>query len=343
MATGFLPAVEQRLRKHLSYPVSAVQNIMDHVLAGRGKRLRPLLCISAAACSGPPSPAALDVACAVEMVHTASLIHDDIIDRANVRRRMPSVNNLWGNHTAVLAGDLILARALEILIPHAATGVLNVVSQAVVDMCSSEIEQGEARFDTSVSEQRYLARIGGKTASLLKAACAGGALVSGASGALLERLGQFGYCLGLAFQISDDILDFVGDPDDLGKPVCSDLRQGIMTLPPIYLLAHPDRGPYLRESIEKRLVSRRLARIRRDLEATGSLAGAVDKATFFASEARKCVSSIPAQEARAPFLAVVSMLEQRLEGRLSDRQMLAAVGGGSEPATLPETATEETH
>ena len=316
---------------------------MDHVLAGRGKRLRPLLCISAAACSGPPGPAALDVACAVEMVHTASLIHDDIIDRAGVRRGMPSVNRIWGNHAAVLAGDLILARALEILIPHASTGVLNMVSQAVVDMCSSEIEQGRACFDTSVSEQLYLARIGGKTASLLKAACAGGALVSGASGTLLERLSQFGYCLGLAFQISDDILDFVGDPDDLGKPVCSDLRQGIITLPPIYLLAHPDRGPYLRESIEKRLVSRRLARIRRDLEVTGSLARAVDKASFFASEARKCATSIPAQEARAPFLAAVSMLEQRLEGRLSGRQMLAAVGAGSESAALSEAAAEETH
>lgn len=367
LPTHLLPAVEQRLRKHLSYPVSAVQAIMDHVLTGRGKRLRPLLCLSAAGCAGPPGPEALDVACAVEMVHTASLIHDDIIDRARVRRGMPSVNRIWGNRAAVLAGDLILARALEILIPHSATGVLSVVSQAIVAMCASEIEQGDSCFDPSVSEEGYLARIGGKTASLLKAACMGGALVSGAPKPLVEQLGRFGYCLGIAFQISDDILDFTGDPDDLGKPVCSDLRQGVLTLPCIYLLAHPERGPYLRESIQKRLVSQRLARIRRDLDETGSLASAIEKAMSFVAGARECADALHDQETRVPFSAVVSMLELRLEGRLSDRQVLAAVGaaGGAglepagpttsvtageivpspalKPAASPEPAAEKSH
>jgi len=339
LPTRFLPEIEQRLHKCLSHPVSAVQAIMNHVLAGHGKRLRPLLCLAAAGCSGPPGPAALDVACAVELVHTASLIHDDIIDKSRLRRGMPSVHRIWGSQTAVLAGDLILARALEMLTPYSATGVLDVVSKAVVEMCASEIDQGNSCFDTSVSEEDYLARIGGKTASLLRAACTGGALVSGAAARIVKQLGKFGYFLGLAFQISDDILDFTGDPDDLGKPVCSDLKQGVLTLPSIYLLAHPERGPYLRESIEKRLVSRRLARIRRDLDDTGAIAGALQKASSFAASARECASAVPGREARAPLLAAVFMLEQRLAGHLSDRHVLAAVGAASgaglKPAALP--------
>ncbi len=339
LPSRFLPAIEQRLHKYLSHPVTAVQAIMDHVLAGRGKRLRPLLCLAAAGCSGPPGPEALDVACAVELVHTASLIHDDIIDKSRLRRGMASVYRIWGSQAAVLAGDLILARALEMLIPHSATGVLNVVSGAVVEMCASEIDQGSSCFDPSISEEGYLARIGGKTASLLSAACMGGAMVSGATARIAEQLGRFGYLLGLAFQISDDVLDFTGDPDDLGKPVCSDLKQGVLTLPCIYLLAHPERGPYLRESIEKRLVSRRLARIRRDLDDTGAIAGAVRKASSLAAGARECVTVIPGREARAPLLAAVSMLEQRLAGHLSDREVLAAVGAaagaGLKPAALP--------
>ncbi len=134
------------------------------------------------------------------------------------------------------------------------------------------------------------------------------------------------------------LLDFTGDPDDLGKTVCSDLRQGVLTLPCIYLLPHPERGPYLRESIEKRLVSRRLARIRRDLDDTGAIAGAVQKASSLAAGARECVDVIPEREARAPLLTAVSMLEERLAGHLSDRQMLSAVGaatsGDLKPAAL---------
>ena len=339
----YLPLIEERLKLATKSACPSVQTVMDHLWSARGKRLRPLLCIASAMCFGDVTDAVLDVACAIELVHAASLVHDDIIDGSRLRRGIPTVNALWGGRIAVLTGDVLLARALTILTPYATVGVMETVSRAVSRMCESEIEQEQSAFDTGVSEEQYLRRIEGKTAALLEAACLVGASVSGAPAILLQHCGHFGRSLGIAFQIADDILDFTGDSGDLGKPVCSDLRQGIVTLPAIYLLADCKRGSYLVETIMRRLVGKRIRRILRDLVDTGALARSAERGIVQLDSAREHLSNLPGAGARVALGAALGLIEDRLWGKERERQVLLSLAGGLHAAGRPQSAAEQGH
>jgi heptaprenyl diphosphate synthase len=230
-----LQAVEDRLQEMASDEAEALGIYSGHLIRAGGKRLRPLLVIL---CSGIEDPACqplIDIATAAELIHTASLIHDDILDRSDTRRGVPTVNHLWGNHTAVLAGDLLFATAFGLLARGHCPGALAAMTAAIRDMCQAEIEQKEAVFQFSVTEDMYLSRIEKKTASLLAACCSAGALAGGLGPEAADSLAAYGRDLGLCYQITDDLLDFTGDSNTLGKPSDSDLVQGILTLPVIYL------------------------------------------------------------------------------------------------------------
>jgi heptaprenyl diphosphate synthase len=231
-----LQVVENRLQEMASDQAGALGVYAGHLIRAGGKRLRPQLVIL---CSGIDDPACqplIDIAAAAELIHTASLIHDDILDQTDTRRGVPTVNHLWGNHTAVLAGDLLFATAFGLLARSRCSGALCVMTAAIRDMCQAEIEQKEALFQFSVTEDMYLSRIEKKTASLLAACCSAGALAGGLAPEAADSLAAYGRNLGLCFQITDDLLDFTGDSNTLGKPSGSDLVQGILTLPVIYLL-----------------------------------------------------------------------------------------------------------
>jgi octaprenyl-diphosphate synthase len=233
-----LGALERILRTELSSDDPFVGELVSHVLMTQGKMIRPaLVCLSALACGGG-SEARLAIAGAVEMIHVASLVHDDVIDAAQMRRGQASVNAVWGNQVAVLLGDYLFSKAFYMLSRLRDTETAAVMAGATVRMSQAEIKQIKYGNRPHTDEAIYFDIIEGKTAQLMRAACRCGALTAGASEALTAALSAFGLEWGMAFQITDDALDLTATPDRLGKPIGSDIQTGKVTLPIIHALAH---------------------------------------------------------------------------------------------------------
>ncbi|HEV2357963.1 MAG TPA: polyprenyl synthetase family protein [bacterium] len=247
-----LEALERLFRAELSSEDAFIGELVTHVLTTRGKMLRPaLVCLSAKA-TGGGSAARLGVAAAVELIHVASLIHDDVIDAADRRRGLASVNAVWGNQVAVLLGDYLFSKAFHILARLRADDVAAAMAAATVRMAQAEIKQIKYGNTAHTDEAVYFDIIDGKTAALTSAACRCGALTAGARAESAEALGAFGLEWGMAFQITDDTLDVTASADHLGKPIGSDIQTGKVTLPVIYALRdapEPD-GRRLREILD---------------------------------------------------------------------------------------------
>ncbi len=237
-----LQLVEERLAESASSSMGQVtKNLSHHLLKRGGKRLRPLLVVLSASFGPYSQEALLDTAVAAELIHTASLIHDDIIDESGERRGKQSINKMWGNKWAVLTGDHLFARAFSLLTKHASLGVLEPMTKAISLMCEGEIEQLERSKEREIPDEIiYIDYINKKTASFLAACCLAGARVCSLGKQETLALENYGLHLGLAFQIIDDVFDLLPiDNKKLGKPIGSDLRQGIITLPLLYLLKDP--------------------------------------------------------------------------------------------------------
>ena len=289
-----LERVEEELQRIAAAAGGVLGDLAGHIFAAGGKRLRPRLVILGAGTAPPAPEAVVDVALAAELVHTASLVHDDVIDDAHTRRGRATVNERWGNRTAVLAGDFLFARAFDLLARHRQYGVVELMTGAIAAMCQGEIEQAGSLFDCNITEDAYLARIRKKTACLFGACCRAGAALSAAAPPLLRHFYAFGVELGLAFQITDDILDLSADPVSLGKPVGNDLAQGVLTLPVIRALQDGYYGPRLRRAIERRrLTPAELDLVREALEVTGALAYAYRVAAGHLAAARRHLEAIP--------------------------------------------------
>lgn len=230
----------------------SVRDICFHILNAGGKRIRPLLVWHSGLMFGPESEELKRTAVAVELIHMASLIHDDIIDGAEFRRNRPTVQKQWGSHRAVLGGDYLFAKAFGVLADSGLVKPLGIMVQAIQDMCQGEILQDEDQFNFKVSLERYYDRITKKTAVLLEASCKAGALVAGATELQAASFGLFGLNLGLAFQIIDDILDLCGDERKMGKPKYTDLIKGNLTLPIILLMEEPRYQGWLMEIFKER-------------------------------------------------------------------------------------------
>ena len=214
-----------------------VENIAQHLLKSGGKRLRPALCIlSARAGKKFDLEKTLPIAAALELIHTASLVHDDVIDESQLRRGRKTTNALFGNQSAILSGDFLFARAFKLISARDyGTRVSMKLAELVEDLSVGEITQDRFEFQI-VDESKYLERIEKKTAGFLSTACELGAIVSEMDEIDLQKLSSYGKFIGLAFQITDDILDIIGDEKNLGKKAGADLKQGIITLPVIYAL-----------------------------------------------------------------------------------------------------------
>jgi octaprenyl-diphosphate synthase len=241
---GDLDALERLFRAELSSDDPFVGELVTHVLTTRGKMLRPALtCLSALAADPAArtraeagTDARLRVAAAVELIHVASLIHDDVIDAADLRRGQASVNAVWGNQIAVLLGDFLFSKAFHMLARLRADGIAAAMAAATVRMAQAEIKQIKYGNTPHTDEQIYFDIIDGKTAALTSAACRCGALTAGAHPDVAEALAAFGLEWGMAFQITDDTLDVTATADHLGKPIGGDIQTGKVTLPIIYAL-----------------------------------------------------------------------------------------------------------
>lgn len=210
--------------------------MLKMVLGGGGKLMRPGLALLSGRFGDYDLDRLVPLAASVELLHTATLVHDDVIDNADTRRGRPTANSAFQNSTTVMLGDFLFAHAADQVVRTDELRVVKLFSQTLMIMAKGEIRQDMAAYDSRQTIRDYLARINGKTASLFSTACEGGAIVAGEPETYTEALRDYGYNFGMAFQIVDDILDFAGDPEAMGKPVGSDLMQGTLTLPSFLLM-----------------------------------------------------------------------------------------------------------
>jgi len=242
-----LELVERAMREQLASASALVGMLGEHVLGAGGKRMRPALLLLSAELCGYTGPRCVQVAAAVELLHTATLLHDDVVDLSELRRGRPSANAVWGNRRAVLAGDFFYARASSMIVEDGDLDILWIFAATIRSMAEGELLQLERSFDPSVTEAHYFAVIEHKSAVLLSAACEAGAILGGVTRAERRKLAEYGRELGIAFQLCDDALDYQAGEAELGKRAFADLREGKVTLP--LLLALKRCTPAERDAI----------------------------------------------------------------------------------------------
>jgi octaprenyl-diphosphate synthase len=228
---GDLALVEGTMREQLGSISELVPRVGDHVLASGGKRMRPALLLLAAKLCGYEGPRAIQISAAIELLHTATLLHDDVVDVASLRRGEPSVNAIWGNRRAVLSGDFFYARASSMIVEDGNSDILWIFANAIRRMSEGELLQLERSYDSAVTEATYYSVIESKSAVLLATATESGAILAGVTRAERRKLSDFGRELGLAFQLRDDALDYEAGEAELGKRPYTDLGEGKVTLP----------------------------------------------------------------------------------------------------------------
>ncbi len=274
-----LPRVESELRAAVVTDDPLLTEMASHLITAGGKRQRPLVGLASGACAtgyadGALADGIVAGAVAVELVHLGSLYHDDVIDEAEIRRQADSVNARWGNLRAILAGDFLLARASEIA-ASLSTEIAGLLAATIAHLCEGEVGELRTAYSTERTEHEYFASIGGKTASLFRAAARIGALTSGQPREAVDALGEFGWAYGMAFQIVDDILDLTATEAQLGKPVGHDLAEGVYTLPVIRTLAGPTGGE-LASLLGDTIADDELDRARRIVVAGDGIASATE-------------------------------------------------------------------
>ena len=239
--------VEDLLESVKRVELAPMRLMLDHALAPRGKRLRPGLVLLAGTFGDYNLNRLVPLGTAIELLHTASLVHDDVVDGASSRRGRPTANAVFDNALTVLLGDFMFANAAEMVTRTGSLPVTRLFALALMKMTSGELDQDAAAFDVGRDVQQYLWRIGGKTAALFGHSTQGGGLLAGCNESQVEALRSYGYNLGMAFQIVDDILDFTGDEEEMGKPAGGDLVEGTITLPALfYLDSAPRENPVRR-------------------------------------------------------------------------------------------------
>ncbi len=226
-----LEQVERTMREAISADQAVIGTIGNHVLSSGGKRLRPLLVMLAAELCGYDGPRRVQIAAAIELLHTATLLHDDVVDLATLRRGKEAARAIWGNRRAVLVGDYFYARASSLIVEDGNLEILSIFSETIRRMSEGELIQLERSFDPDVTEAHYYSVIDRKSASLIGAAAEAGAILAGVTRAERRRLAQYGREFGLAFQLRDDALDYCATEAELGKSPYTDLREGKVTLP----------------------------------------------------------------------------------------------------------------
>lgn len=232
-----LTAVDDRLQEPVDQSGALLQAVATYALASGGKRIRPaLLLLAARACGGDQRDRSVTLAAVAEMMHAATLIHDDIVDHSAMRRGRPSASARWGADVSVLVGDFLYSRAIQILVADGDMRVLQAFADATVCMTEGEVLQLQLLRDLKISEGDYLRILTGKTAALMSASARVGGLVAGAPTPTVEAMAAFGLNLGIGFQLVDDALDYVAREERLGKPVGSDFREGKITYPVIHLM-----------------------------------------------------------------------------------------------------------
>jgi geranylgeranyl pyrophosphate synthase len=290
--------------------VGELSLFFDHLNARTGKLIRPGLVLLAGECFGPVTEEHIRVSAMVEMIHHATLLHDDVIDDGHMRRGAPTVNRLWGNESAVLLGDFVLSRVFRMTAELDAS-VARIIAQTAVRVCEGELRQVMQRQNWRLSEAEYLDIITEKSASFFSSCCRLGAVLAHAEEAHVEAVARFGLSAGIAFQIADDLLDIVGDETRMGKTARRDVAKDKPTLAVIHLLdtAEESRKPHVRAMLESGGESRReLAEM---LRRGGSLRYAQERAEAYVAKAIQALADLPPGEARDALIETARFMADR--------------------------------
>jgi len=295
-----LSALETLLHRELATDDPFIGELVGHVLATRGKLIRPALALLSAQACGGADEQRLWLAGTVELIHIASLIHDDVIDASDLRRGLSTVNVLWGNQVAVLLGDYLFATAFDLVSRIRHPEVAPAIAQAAVRMSQAEITAVKTGGEPHADEGTYFAIIDGKTSALFSAACRAGALIAGARREAVDAMAEFGRQWGMSFQITDDTLDLTGDRQALGKPIGSDIDSGKVTLPVIAVLRQAGEDDRRRLEALLRGADREssMTELRELLNRYGGVRYALDTARAFADRAAAALEAIPPSQAK---------------------------------------------
>jgi octaprenyl-diphosphate synthase len=300
-------------------PVSLIPQLAAHIVAAGGKRLRPLLTLAAARLCGYPDREGgarhVDLAACVEFIHTATLLHDDVVDESQLRRGLASANAVFGNKASVLVGDFLFARAFQLMVADGSLKVLAILSKAAATIAEGEVLQLVTQNDLSTSEARYLEVIQGKTAALFAAACQIGAVVADRPEPEEAALSEFGMKLGIAFQLVDDALDYVADQAILGKTIGDDFREGKITLPVLvaFLAGDALEKAFWQRTIEAlEQTDSDLDHAMRLIAEHGAIRVTLDSAQRFVQEAKAALTIFPDSPIRRALADVADYTVQRL-------------------------------
>lgn len=305
--------IEKELEQNIDAEHPILYEASTHLLKAGGKRIRPVFVLLSAKFGDYDLEEVKKIAVPLELIHMGSLVHDDVIDDAELRRGKKTVKAQWDNRIAMYTGDYIFGKAIEIASQCKHKGIHKHLANAMVQICIGEIDQIRDQYNWNQNLRTYFRRIKRKTALLIAISCQLGALVSNAPKKYVRELYRFGYFVGMAFQITDDILDFVGTEKQLGKPAGSDLMQGNVTLPALYAMEH---HPTIRERIirlfnEKMIPKEEMKEIIEQIKESGAVEYSKKMADKYLEKAKRSLSILPDNQARRSLIQIADYIGDR--------------------------------
>lgn len=310
-----LALVEERLLQDISGDVELISEIIRYVLKSGGKRVRPaLLLLSAKLCGYDGGSRHIDLAVVAEYMHAATLIHDDIIDRADKRRGLPSANSTWGSQISVLAGDFLYARSLQMLVIDGDLAVMRAFADATVRMIEGQVREVQMAGNLDLTYDEYLDIITSKTAALISVACRTGALIAGRQPEEVAALTEFGLDVGIAFQLVDDALDFVAEEDRLGKPVGNDFKEGKVTFPMLHVMragSEADQGRIRELAAQESIGESDLAEVKAIVERYRAVPATMELVRTYLKKAKASLSIFPDSAAKRSLVLMVDFVGDR--------------------------------
>ncbi|MGO1120035.1 polyprenyl synthetase family protein [Rhodovibrionaceae bacterium A322] len=307
--------VNAHILENMQSPVALIPQLAGHLIAAGGKRLRPMLTLASASLCEAKGDRQMALAACVEFIHTATLLHDDVVDESDLRRGLATANSVWGNQASVLVGDFLFSRSFQLMTADGSLKVLKVLSDASAVIAEGEVHQLMTANDTETTEDAYMEVIRAKTAALFAAACQIGAVVADRPEADEEALSDYGMNLGIAFQLVDDILDYAAPADQLGKNQGDDFREGKITLPVLLCIAKADeeeKAFWTRCLEELDQKDEDLAHARSLMDKHGTLDLSKDRAREYGEKARRSLDRFPDSPAKRAMLEAVDFCIDRL-------------------------------
>jgi octaprenyl-diphosphate synthase len=305
-------AVEKLFTAELRSDLPCVDQLVTHVSRFRGKMLRPMMVFLCGQAAGRLTPQHVTIAAVVEMVHMATLVHDDVLDEAELRRRGATINHLKGNEAAVMLGDYLISHSYHLCSSLDSQAAARVIARTTNEVCEGELLQLHHRNDLDLDEETYVTIISRKTASLIAASCYLGATLAGAGEATAREFERFGQSLGIAFQIQDDLLDLVGNQESVGKTLGIDVAKRKLTLPIIHFLrTAPQEHRDLCKSLLRGNEPNQLERVRNLILPSGAIAYSRDRVRRLVERGKGCLTALPRNNAIDDLLALADTLLDR--------------------------------